>query len=333
MQGQLLSPAQKKRPLKNSKISRRSPCGQLSLITQNLPSKRLITPITSALHGAVLTFIAWLALMMAEALFKKTPDDNDLDRVLYLHGLLLGSMVLGSSTGYVSGLLYQRWSAARPYGLLLRNVLSASAALLLSGVTYKIMENLTLFKKDDRCTYPMKDQCALHLVVAVICFLVCTELIRSRRDHRSLPADPTKLVTLGHAFLKRGAVGMLFFICTNVDFHHEYKYRKQGFLLYTISTMIFYGISALLARGVYYLFWRKTQYGRLYKKGTMHLFFLAIVSSLTWLFSRNSYKSALLYAFLPALYGMLYDMVLCELAWGYYVRLLLRQGAEGKFSA
>ena len=183
-----------------------------SLITQNLPSKRLITPITSALHGAALTFIAWLALMMAEALFKKTPDDNHLDRVLYLHGLLLGSMVLGSSAGYVSGLLYQRWGAARPYGLLLRNVLSASAALLLSGVTYKSMENLTLFKKDDRCTYSMKDQCALHLVVAVICFLVCTELIRSRRDHRSLPAQPTKLVTLGRAFLERGAVGMLFFI-------------------------------------------------------------------------------------------------------------------------
>ncbi len=294
---------------------------ETALLTGKLPSKSIITPITSAFHGGALAFIAWTALMALEA-FCKNVKGKSTNELIYVYVLLLGSMGLGSGLGYASGLIYQRWGAHRWYGLPLRNGISALGALLIAGLNSCVLKGW--FQEEPQCTYLDKNDQVRHLFMALVGFLVITELLRSWRAHgrKAFSAAPTRRDTLGRVVLMGGGVGALAFIFSvlvgSID---DYGDKKIILPLFLVSAILIYGTLALLAKGLDKWIWRATPYK---KKGVMH-FGALVICFVIFMFIQQT--DLFLAFFLPALHGLLCDMGLTELAHTYYVGLLLRQGA------
>ncbi len=299
---------------------------EASLVTRKLPSKRIITPLTSAFHGATLAFIGWTALMMEKILYKKNAAQGVLRSV---HGSLLGSVALGSLSGLFAGLIYQRWGIGRWYGLLLRNCVSLLGAWLLAALNYAFVIK-DWFEKNETCAYAGRDWPLMHVGIALLGFLVLTERIRGWRDRRVkiFTTKSTMRSALGRLLLRQGVMALILFSFARLAVENT---PSRYFFFYLLNRLwIPDGVLVLLTQGLDYFFLCKSQYCRHYKNGIIYvLLFLYCGFFCGYYFTLKKFhfckgSHPLLF------YAALYDMVLGEVARAYYIRLLLRECAENR---
>ncbi len=306
------------------KIWKKSPrtlC-EASLSTQELPSKRVITPTTSALHGAALAWCGWTTLMVSEAYCKNVRDNgNERNRLLLTHRALGISTVLGSFAGFLAGRISQRGGAQRWYGLPLRNFLSAVGAFVsVGGSHYFLVQRF--FQECEGTTYGWEKNPYLHLGLALGGFLLLTELIRwvRARWFKTFSNRETKMGTLGRLLLLGSGVGLLGFILGRIS-----RKIQPNLPLLLISFpalgVIAYILLAFLAHWSVERFCQGSKYHRYYKKIIMHALTLMMAA-----YFIDKKMPVIARVFPPLCCGLLYDVIITEWARAYYIRLLVQRG-------